>query len=328
MFSTIKKARCRLVKAIKQINKTYISIVRIVVRMNDLSSAVEQLNLQQKKLLERINNSGTVYLSENELMTKIFSGAKMYLDPKDRSLTPHLILDGNWEWDITQAWLRNIKEGDVVFDIGANFGYFGLLAIQQTKRQSSVVLFEANPNLIPYIEKTFMVNSFLPYAKIENMAVADKPGNLSLHVVKGYTASSSIYGHDKIESFTSSRQDTKIASAIKVKATTIDQYCHDNKIEKVNLIKMDIEGYEDKAYYGMRETIKSNNDLTMFIEFSKEAYSDPKKFYEDMLSDFGNVYLVSESGVLNKQENTSYDIVVSSAADWVMLVLSKSSKLK
>src|SRR4051794_20302585 len=83
----------------------------------------DQLDLYHE-LEGRIKNSGTIQLSPNEVMTKIFSGAKMYLDPHDIAVVPHLVLDGEWEHDVTHAWLSIVKENDIVIDIGANFGYF------------------------------------------------------------------------------------------------------------------------------------------------------------------------------------------------------------
>src|ERR1700744_5610690 len=76
----------------------------------------------------RLKNSGTITISENEILTKIFSGIKMYLDPRDLSIAPHIALDSIWEHDITAAWLKVLGADDVVVDIGANYGYFGALA--------------------------------------------------------------------------------------------------------------------------------------------------------------------------------------------------------
>src|SRR5438132_1181289 len=73
-------------------------------------------------------NSGTVRLSETELATKLFSGIIIFLDPRDISVTPHIAVDYIWEYQVTRAWLSVIHENDVVFDVGANFGYYGAIA--------------------------------------------------------------------------------------------------------------------------------------------------------------------------------------------------------
>jgi FkbM family methyltransferase len=278
-------------------------------------------------LKNSISNIGFVRLSENEILTKIFTGAKFYLDPRDIGLVPHLLLDKEWERDITHAWLKTVQPGDTVFDIGANFGYFGVLAAQQSNRNCKVVMFEANPNLISYLNKTVTVNAFLDQIKVENLAVSDKPGNVTLNILKDYIASSSVHDIDKLNSYNQNGAELSIAERVSVPAISIDEYCKNNGITAVNLIKMDIEGHEQVAYKGMKDTIKKSPAITMFIEFTKGGYDRPEAFYSQMLKDFGNVYTIDSSGNLLKPSETGYDSIVGTAKDWVMLVFSKQDNL-
>jgi hypothetical protein len=73
--------------------------------------------------------------------------------------------------------------------------------------------------------------------------------------------------------------------------------------------------------------VHSSPNLTLFIEFTKEAYTDPRKFYNSMLEDFSNVYLIDDNGALKKPKDSSYDAIIAGSDDWVMPVFSKSSKL-
>lgn len=275
----------------------------------------------------RISNSGFVMLGENEILAKIFSGAKMYLDPRDRGLVPHLLLDGEWEHDITMAWLKTVRPGDTVLDIGANFGYFGVLAAQQANRDCRVVLFEANPELMPYIGKTINVNSFSNCLTAENLAVSDKAGKVTLNVLKDYIASSSVHETEELNKYNQNGEIFEVASKVKVEAIAVDEYCEAHKISEVNLIKMDIEGYEDVAYLGMRKLIKNSPGATMFIEFTKQGYKNPRKFYELMLNDFGYVYLIDEFGEIYRPKNTDYSDLVAKSDLWTMLVFSKKKDL-
>lgn len=295
---------------------------------NDLSNEILKSQGEYfRQTIEQLKNSGHIKISETEILSKIFSGAKMYLDPRDIAVAPHLILDGEWESNITQAWLTAVRKNDVVFDIGANFGYFGLLAAQQSNRQSKITLFEANPHLIKYINNTIDVNNMNGCMLSENVAIADKEGRLTLNVLKDYIGSSSLHSLEVINSFSHFRERAEVEEAIEVKATTLDDYSRNNKIDKINLIKMDIEGYEDKAYRGMRKLIQASDDVTLFVEFSEKAYEDPRSFYSQMLEDFGNVYLIDEHGNMNIQKKNDYDSVIGHPGEWVMPVFSKKRDL-
>lgn len=282
----------------------------------------------QSKIERTLINSGTFQVSPTEIITKIFSGAKIYVDPRDIAITPHIILDGVWEQDVTQAWLSVVEAGDMVFDIGSNYGYFGVLAAQQSQRDCTVVHFEANPSLIPYINKTMQLNSMADCSKVENLAVAEKAGRVKLRVLKDYLASSSLLAKERIAAYTHNRENIEVEETVSVKSVTIDSYCEENNIKEINLIKMDIEGYEDKAYLGMRKTVKNSKNLTMFIEFTPDAYNEPKRFYEMLLEDFGNVYLIDKKGRLKKPKNTEYKNVINEDGDWTMPVFSKRSSLE
>lgn len=290
------------------------------------------INHNQMVVLDELNkrtkNSGSFVLSEREMVTKIFSGLKMYLDPRDLAVVPHLVLDSVWEHRITMAWLSVVGPQDVVLDIGSNFGYFGALAAQITeKKNSKVVHFEANPKLIPYIQKTLDVNWLNEQSVVENLAVGDKEGELTLRVLKDYLGSSSVLPIEHTAKYMAGKMRLETAEEVTVRSVTIDKYCKDNTIQTVDLIKMDIEGFEDVAYQGMRAIVKASPNLTFFVEFTPDSYEDPRGFYDQMLEDFGYVYTIDEDGRITKPKRTDYDAVIGATDDWVMPVFSKNPKL-
>lgn len=293
-----------------------------------LQNELRDLNNKADALENQIKNSGVIQISEKEMIAKLFTGIKMYLDPRDISVSPHIALDSIWEHHITKAWLSVIQPEWTILDIGANFGYFGAIAAQKTnKKKSSVILFEPNPELIPYIKKTLAVNWLNEQSVVENLAVSDKNGSVELNVLKDYIASSSLHTSKHIDEYMHNKMYVKTDRVINVKSVTIDDYCRQNKIDEVNLIKMDIEGFEDRAYSGMREMVKRSKDITLFVEFTKESYANPKDYYDQMLADFGHVYVIDSSGNIIKPQTNRYQDVIGNADDWVMPVFSKRRNL-
>ena len=140
------KVLSSVIKKLDEINLSTTNNTRIIESVNEST-------------YRRIRNSGSITTGSNEILAKIFTGLKIYLDPNDLAVAVHIALDGIWEENISRAWINTIKEDDTVLDIGANFGYFGLLAGQFTdKKKAKIVLFEANPNIVPYIHKSLSVN--------------------------------------------------------------------------------------------------------------------------------------------------------------------------
>src|SRR6187431_1098616 len=87
---------------------------------------------------ERIANEGQVqppqekprfcqYMGNNTLLTETYFGRKIYLDSEDLSLTPHIAYEGRWEPWVTEFFVREVGQGDVFIDIGANCGFFSIL---------------------------------------------------------------------------------------------------------------------------------------------------------------------------------------------------------
>lgn len=294
----------------------------------DVLWQMKQYHVEVVSELSRVKHSGIIYLSEKEIVAQLFSGLKIYLDPRDIAVAQHMALDAIWEYRITNAWLNVLKPTDTVIDIGANFGYFGALAAQKTdKKRSKIVFFEANPNLIPYMRKTLAVNWLNEQSVIENLAISDKVGKVNLTVLKDYVGSSSLHTLEHMETYMHEKMYLEPEEVISVEATTIDAYCAKNNIKSVDLIKMDIEGYEEKAYKGMKKIVQSSPSITLFIEFTKESYEHPEKFYNEMLKDFGHLYLIDQDANIVKPKHTDYASVVSGSDDWVMPIFSKNSKL-
>jgi FkbM family methyltransferase len=171
------------------------------------------------------------------------------------------------------------------------------------------------------------VNWLNEQSVVENLAVGDKEGELVLNLLKDYVGSSSVLPIKHTAAYMKDKMYIERAEAITVKATSIDHYCKTHDIKSVELIKMDIEGFEDKAYEGMHQTVKASPNLTLFIEFTKDSYAHPKAFYDQMVKDFGHVYVIDDEGYIVQAKDLSYKAVIGDADDWVMPIFSKKANL-
>lgn len=69
----------------------------------------------------------------------------MFLNPDDRTVSPALWTWGLWEPNETRWFVRSLRPGDVVVDVGANIGYYTLLGARLVGESGRVYAFEPDP---------------------------------------------------------------------------------------------------------------------------------------------------------------------------------------
>ncbi|NNK15679.1 MAG: FkbM family methyltransferase [Sulfitobacter sp.] len=91
-----------------------------------------------------------------------------------------LLRKNEYEAKETEAALRVVREGDVVVELGGGIGYMSTLVA--TKRAiKSVHVFEANPNLIPYIQSVHATND-VTNAHVTNAILGSRKGSVDFYV--------------------------------------------------------------------------------------------------------------------------------------------------
>ncbi len=113
------------------------------------------------------------------------------------------------------------------------------------------------------------------------------------------------------------------AEKLTVDTISVDEYCANSGIKAVDLVKLDIEGYEEKAYAGMKKIIKSSPKLVMFLEFTKESYENPLKFFNQIKTDFSLIYTIDHQGLLIDVTNKNYSALFEGRVGAEVIVLSK-----
>jgi FkbM family methyltransferase len=125
----------------------------------------------------------------------------------------------------------DVEEGDVVFDIGFNYGIFSLGALN--KGASRIYAFEPNQNIINVINEIYPDREKLT---LEPVAVSDK--NTTLTFYEG----NSTLGSNVV------RPASGFKLSYDVSCINFYQYLVDNKIEKIDLLKVDCEGTEYEIF--------------------------------------------------------------------------------
>ncbi len=204
--------------------------------------------------------NGPVYLGDHEALVQARWGSKIIVDTTDRSLAPWLLADGLWESHIT-GWMHDFLEpGSVMVDVGANIGYFTLLAARRVGPTGRVVAIEAHPRLVQILRRNVAVNGHLETTTVHHMAAWSGPDRLRMHLRTHFAANSSLGSFGGVADLADTEE------TVEVEAKELDSVLAD--LERIDLIKVDIEGSEVQAFRGLTRTLERHPLVTIEFEWA------------------------------------------------------------
>lgn len=169
----------------------------------------------------------------------------MAVDSQDPHIAPGILGGTGYEPHVTAALQRELKPDSVFVDLGANMGWFTLHAAA-IARQGEVIAIEPNYNNVQLLYRSLIANQFdnvrvLPYA------VSDAPVRLRLNFFRsnGYVGP----------------VDSENGTTAVVEGRPLDELLGD--IPRVDVLKIDIEGYEPVALRGMLATLRRCRPLLL-----------------------------------------------------------------
>lgn len=243
--------------------------------------------------------------TEDAFLLRCLDTYNVWALKSDVSVTPSLLHHGYWESWITSWFTNNIEEGDFVVDIGANCGYFTMLFETLVGNSGRVVAYEASKRYADLLQRTKDENGSL--FVIENAAVADKPGDLTLIYPGEYTGSASVvYGFDP--KWGEEHYE-------KVEATTLD--IDFAGMDTPDLIKIDAESAEEIIWNGAQELLNRHDAPVLVLEYSPTGtYSEE---FPDVLCAYGDVTGIGYDG----NEHPIDANFLRGLTDWYMIVVRK-----
>lgn len=173
---------------------------------------------------------------------------------------------GTYEKEERRIFRALILDGDTVVDAGAHIGYHTLLFSQLVGDEGTVFAFEPEKNNFELLKKNVRIGEY-DNVVLERAAVSDVTGQVELYLSEESSGDHRIFS-----------AENERASYIVESVRLDDYFCDDHD---VNFIKMDIQGAELRALYGMKRLL-ANDNLKMIIEFwpygIAQSGHDPEKF--------------------------------------------------
>ena len=190
-------------------------------------------------------------------------------------LQQYIYYFGVWEPHLTRWMRQRLAPGDTFVDVGANIGYYALLASNLVGDSGRVVALEASPKIF-YALQGNLARNRVQNVRAVNMAVSDSKG-----VVRLFRGPESNSGRTTI------REEFGFEFECEVDAAPLSAVLHPEEMQNARLIKIDVEGAEWSVAAGMGPLLSSGRtDLEIIVEINPEALAQQGKRPEDLLRIF------------------------------------------
>jgi FkbM family methyltransferase len=188
-------------------------------------------------------------------------GSKMYVDGRDKDIGFALLVTGVYETYQTQLFKNTVQPGMIVVDVGANIGYYTLLAARLVGSKGIVYAFEPEPTGYELLCKSIAINGYTNIIATQK-ALSNVSGKTKLYVDPNHIGVSSL-ARDSAAVYGG------VVGCLNVETVTLDDFLKAIGNDKVDVLKVDVEGAEELVLSGAQKVLDYNN-LTIFLEFIPE----------------------------------------------------------
>jgi len=179
-------------------------------------------------------------------VTTLRHGLRMKIDPSEY-LQAHLYLFGSYELPTIRHIRSFLTPGAVCVDVGAQMGYLSLAMATSAGRTTAVHAFEPEDMNAARFQENMALNS-ISNVTLHREAVSNIEGTLHLFLSKTANAGthSTVYNERNVTE-----------ESIQIPATTLDAFVRTWSIERVDLIKVDVEGAEFEVLQGADHVLRT-----------------------------------------------------------------------
>jgi FkbM family methyltransferase len=190
-------------------------------------------------------------------------GNKIYVDGTDATEGFGFLVSGVYEKYETELFKKMVEDGMVVVDIGANIGYYTLIAAKLVGNKGIVYAFEPEPSNYKRLCENIAINGYTNIVPVEK-AVSKANGKTKLYVNAAMTHVSS-FAKDNV------LIHRKDFDCLEVETTTLDDFFERTVgNDRIDFMKIDVEGAEGLVVDGAERVLR-NNSLKILMEFMPDC---------------------------------------------------------
>ena len=182
-------------------------------------------------------------------LVRIRDDALGYADLSDGFLRL-IVIDGEYDKDFFRVADALLQEGGEFLDVGANHGLLSFGLARKLDDRVRFHLFEPNPKLLEAIRKSLELYPSM-VVEINPVAVCEEDSTVLFHVQEDQTGASHIAK----------------SGGIPTRSIKLDTYLKHKCLDRVELLKLDIEGYELAALRGAEHALKNHRIKAVYFEY-------------------------------------------------------------
>jgi len=211
-----------------------------------------------------IKNSTNLIVNCNGYKLSVISG--------DPGISSELLMFKTHEPLTTKLLSKELKKGMTCLDVGGNIGYYTMLESKIVGNEGKVIVVEPSPLNYEHLKHNLEMQNASNVTSY-NFAAGDKDGEVNFLIYKESNGSFTI----------PDGEETSLpGDIIKVPAKRLDTFLNEISIEKVDFVRMDVEGYEYHIIRGMEKTIEKSKPMFQIEVHSTLMGSDnTKKFLKE-----------------------------------------------
>ena len=271
----------------------------------DFWHAMQERHLRLREYQDLIagTNVDSIEIHGDELRLRTREGISMVWHPEDISTVPNALVNYGVYEPIESTYLLEAGCGShVIFDVGANVGFYSLHWASRLAPGGTIHAFEPVPSTFAWLRRNVALNNLESIIQANHFGLAEEPKTLSIFLPKfsGSGAASIKDLHPEEGSV-----------QVEVQVDTLDRHFSASGLKRLDLIKVDVEGAELFVLQGGRRTIEEHRPL-IFLELLRK-WSRPFGYHpNDVIQMLGKIgyrcYTFDEGRLVPFQEMTEETI--------------------
>tara|TARA_B100000767_G_scaffold10818_1_gene10541 strand:+ start:495 stop:2288 length:1794 start_codon:yes stop_codon:yes gene_type:complete len=252
-------------------------LIKVVYEIVRLGTGLGYLKAFYSWLLNRINKENPIDIKYHDIKFRLY--------PHNNAIESKMIVSARFreakELEVISKYLKN---GGIFLDIGANIGYYSLMAAKLGA--TKVIGIEPNPAVLNRFKENIRFNGYEKQIKTFQIAIGEKIESRDLYLSLVDLGSSSILGKKNS------------VNKIRIKILPLDVLIRREAITRIEVLKIDIEGFEDKALFPYFKTLdKKHYPKLILMEDSSQNNWD-NNILEWLLANGYNLISRTRSNVI------------------------------
>jgi FkbM family methyltransferase len=225
-------------------------------------------------------------------------------------------MEGYYEKAISDITEKFIRRGDIVVDVGANFGWYTMLMCSAVGDVGKVFSFEPNRKMFEVLSKNIALNAFENRVLAKQIGIGEAKGVALLRATEGEYGLGHVLNAEDIS-------DENSYNTQEIAIESLDDLFV-NEVGNIAFIKIDVEGFEPFVFFGGQKILESQNPPILQVEFNADALrlrgTDVVDQFVEYLNKMNAQIYAGQSGKLVRKN------VISSDENNDLFIIPKSGK--